>query len=284
MRGRDAARKSTPKINILQVFTIDLSEIQFVVNHNRMARSIKDVHDKDKKFFSEHYLSSARIDQHTGWQHWPSTSSSSWRHESERELEVSSLFFFCSLFFCYSWFRLQLTAIHCNRRCVWTEHPHTAYFLAHLHTFHPCSHAPHGSRCCSACLIKTCSSTCHHVSDRALSLRALTSSSLSSASTPSLISSSPLSWSSSSVWSKPPSTKSPAHPQNEEYCPVATQNPLTWQASNFTMIWSGQYCLENLNENLLKKSMSSATPQRRRCHTWSNWHQTSRMHAVFLGF
>ena len=49
-------------------------------------------------------------------------------------------------------------------RILWTEHPHTSYFLAHLHTFHP-----HGSRCCSACLIKTCSSTCHHVSDRALS-------------------------------------------------------------------------------------------------------------------
>ena len=33
--------------------------------------------------FSEDYLSSARIDQHTGWQYWPSTSSSSWWHESE---------------------------------------------------------------------------------------------------------------------------------------------------------------------------------------------------------
>ena len=34
MRGRDAARKSTSKVNILHVFTIDLSEIQFIVNHN----------------------------------------------------------------------------------------------------------------------------------------------------------------------------------------------------------------------------------------------------------
>ena len=32
MRGRDAVRKSTP--NIVQVFTIDFSEIQFIVNHN----------------------------------------------------------------------------------------------------------------------------------------------------------------------------------------------------------------------------------------------------------
>ena len=27
------------------------------------------------------------------------------------------------------------------RQRMWTEHPHTAYFLAHLRTFHPCSHA-----------------------------------------------------------------------------------------------------------------------------------------------
>ena len=34
MRGRDAVKKSTLKVNILQVFTIDFSEIQFIVNHN----------------------------------------------------------------------------------------------------------------------------------------------------------------------------------------------------------------------------------------------------------
>ena len=31
MRGRDAVRKSTPKVNTSQVFTIDFSEIQFIV-------------------------------------------------------------------------------------------------------------------------------------------------------------------------------------------------------------------------------------------------------------
>ena len=51
--------------------------------------------------------------------------------------------------------------------------------------------------------------------------------SLSSVSAPSLISSSPLSWSSSSMWSEPLSTRTPAHTQNEEYCPVAIHNPLT---------------------------------------------------------
>ena len=37
MRGRDAVKKSTPKENILQVFTIDLSEIQFIANHNSQS-------------------------------------------------------------------------------------------------------------------------------------------------------------------------------------------------------------------------------------------------------
>ena len=37
MRGRDAVRKSTPKVNILQEFTIDFSEIQFIVNHNSQS-------------------------------------------------------------------------------------------------------------------------------------------------------------------------------------------------------------------------------------------------------
>ena len=37
MRGRDAARKLTLKVNILQVFTIDFSEIQFIVNHNSQS-------------------------------------------------------------------------------------------------------------------------------------------------------------------------------------------------------------------------------------------------------
>ena len=37
MRGRDAAKKSTLKVNILQEFTIDFSEIQFIVNHNSQS-------------------------------------------------------------------------------------------------------------------------------------------------------------------------------------------------------------------------------------------------------
>ena len=37
MRGRDAVRKWPPKVNISQVFTIDFSEIQFIVNHNSQS-------------------------------------------------------------------------------------------------------------------------------------------------------------------------------------------------------------------------------------------------------
>ena len=37
MRGRDAPRKLILKVNILQVFTVDFSEIQFIVNHNSQS-------------------------------------------------------------------------------------------------------------------------------------------------------------------------------------------------------------------------------------------------------
>ena len=37
MRGRDAARKLTLKVNILQVFTIDFLEIHSIVNHNSQS-------------------------------------------------------------------------------------------------------------------------------------------------------------------------------------------------------------------------------------------------------
>ena len=37
LRGSDAARKLTLKVDIVQVFTIDVSEIQFIVNHNSQS-------------------------------------------------------------------------------------------------------------------------------------------------------------------------------------------------------------------------------------------------------
>ena len=37
MRGRDAVRKLTLKVDILQVFTIESSDIHFIVNHNSQS-------------------------------------------------------------------------------------------------------------------------------------------------------------------------------------------------------------------------------------------------------
>ena len=37
-----------------------------------------------QEVFSEDYFSSARVDQHTGWEYWPSSPSSTWWYASER--------------------------------------------------------------------------------------------------------------------------------------------------------------------------------------------------------
>ena len=54
MRGRDAARKLSLKVNILEVLTIDFSEIQFIVNHNSQSdgqnKSAKNGMNLHKKF------------------------------------------------------------------------------------------------------------------------------------------------------------------------------------------------------------------------------------------
>ena len=39
--------------------------------------------------------------------------------------------------FCYSWFRIQSKAIHCSRRGVWTDTPHT-FFLMHIARVNVC--------------------------------------------------------------------------------------------------------------------------------------------------
>ena len=36
-----------------------------------------------QEVFSKDYFSSARVDQHTGWEDWPSSTSSSWWYASE---------------------------------------------------------------------------------------------------------------------------------------------------------------------------------------------------------
>ena len=91
-----------------------------------------------------------------------------------------TIFLLESLFFCYTWFRLQLIAIHCNQRGMSTEHPHTVIFSC---TSHMCLHHIVAQGVAARFSWKTCSSTCRHVSDRSLSLFALISSSLSCVST-----------------------------------------------------------------------------------------------------
>ena len=184
MRGRDAVRKSTPKVNFLQEFNIDFSEIQFIVNHNSQSdgqnnsakrwtnwqnkitrtislqRNSKDTKDngillrtkqakmglwsfdliteavmmknrlhhesgepieepihtgqqrriqRGQEVFSEDYLSSVRVNQHTGWQYWLASPSSSWWYASEWRVgsELTQSFLLRSLFvtvgFVYSW-------------------------------------------------------------------------------------------------------------------------------------------------------------------------------------
>ena len=86
-------------------------------------------------------------------------------------------FFFAQISFCYSWFRLQSIGIHCNRRGVWTEHPHSAFFshiciLSSLCTHHIVAQAqgvarrvcikhvhPHVITCLSVCCFLVLSSS-----------------------------------------------------------------------------------------------------------------------------
>ena len=63
------------------------------------------------------------------------------------ELEVSSQnsFLLESLFFSYSGFRLQLIAIHWNRRRVYTDTPHMSFFSCTVRMLNDVSHH-NGSR------------------------------------------------------------------------------------------------------------------------------------------
>ena len=121
-----------------------------------------------------------------------------------------------------------------------------------------CAHAPHDSRCRSACLKKTCSSTCHHVSDRSLSLFVLTSSSLSSVSTFCSFSLSPLSWPSASMWSKPLSNITLAHTHN-----IAPRSKAPWryttQNESVDMDTDPSYsCDAEFYDELVGKALSGA--------------------------
>ena len=141
------------------------------------------------------------------------------------ELEVSSQFFiFAQTSFCCSWFRLQLIAIHCNRRGGGQNTFTRDFFSRTLSSL--CTHHIVAQGVARRVCIKhvhphviTCLSVFFFI--------VLSSSSVSRASTFSLTSTCFLFLTSAPIMSRTPSIKPKAHPQNEEYCPVAIYNPLT---------------------------------------------------------
>ena len=169
MRGRDAARKSTPKVNIWLVLTIDFSEIQLILNHNSHSdgqnKSAKNginlnkktihiisLHREKNRYQGQWYLSlnkagkngpvklrydfraavfmKNRLHHESGeqveepihpdqYRLWHLSSSTSWWDKSEWKWKwAHKTFSLIRILFCYSWFRLQSIAIHCDRRRV----------------------------------------------------------------------------------------------------------------------------------------------------------------------
>ena len=113
-----------------------------------------------QEVFSEDCFSSARVDQHTGMGILAFIYKFLVVVRIRMELEVSSQFYYFAQIshFCYSWFRLQSIAIHCNRRGVYTYTPHTRHF-------HPCAHI---TLWLKVSYDVSASSTCHHMSERLL--------------------------------------------------------------------------------------------------------------------
>ena len=201
MRGRDAARKFTLKVNILQVFTIDSSEIKFIVNHNSQSdgqsKSAKSGMNLQKKTI--HVISLQRKGEDTkinGISPWTNQAKmalwnfdpifellSPWKivYTTSQANKCKSLFLqnntgggiplqahrggtsldgigseLIRVFFkkntdqssfCCSWFRLQLMAIHCNRRGVYTDTPRTSFFSCTVRMLNDVSHH-NGTRTC----------------------------------------------------------------------------------------------------------------------------------------
>ena len=80
-----------------------------------------------QEVFSEDFFSSAPVDQHTGWECWPSSTSSTWWYAHNFFTLLRSFFVTVGC--------LQLTAIHCDRRSVDRTPSHETF-----RHFHPCAH------------------------------------------------------------------------------------------------------------------------------------------------
>ena len=166
MRGRDATKELTLKVNISKVFTYGFSETMSIVNHNSQSdgqsKSAKRCTDCPKQNHTCH-LSTEEFKRYQG--QWYLTLKKSGKMslcDFDQIFELQSLsktvfivsqvrklqnqfpqrntgdgplpqanhggdtskrlvelmINFLKRSFCFSWFRLQLMTIHCNRRCV----------------------------------------------------------------------------------------------------------------------------------------------------------------------
>ena len=111
----------------------------------------EDEYNKDKKFSPKITSPALELMNNKKCEYWPSITNSKWSPHLNGIGSVLTFFQQISFFFCYSWFRLQSIAIHCNRRCVWREHPHTRLFRDTIILWHT---SQCDARCRTTCLHK----------------------------------------------------------------------------------------------------------------------------------
>ena len=125
-----------------------------------------------QEVFSEDYFSSARVDQHTGWQYWPSSPSSSCWYASEWSWKWAHKFFICSNLSFLSQLvsftvgRSTVTDVGCGQdsltsyflmhftrvyTTLWLKMSHDVSFLKYVH--------PHVIACLSVCCFLVLSSS-----------------------------------------------------------------------------------------------------------------------------
>ena len=278
---RVEARKSTPKANILQVFTIDFSEIQFIVSHNSQSdgqnKSAKSGMNLRKKTIHTNALQKKRRRgqwhltlnkasrkraheastwsqsrchdeksltpriRRTNWRAHPSKSTKTTcpaleliniqdsdiglqlqvprgdAHPNGVGSELTEFFHFTQI--SLSFFFVTVGSVNSRQWSTVTDGRSGQNTLTPRIFWHICTHSilVHMHRMAQGVarrvFIKERSSTCHHVSDRSLSLLSFLH----------LL----------CPGDHPPCGRNRrvlnthAHPQNEKYCPVTIQNPLT---------------------------------------------------------
>ena len=103
----------------------------------RISQVNKDAYDKDNKFSLKMTCPALELtNTQDGIVGFHSQLPRGGTHPKGVGSELTFFYFAQIFFFCYSGFRLRSIAIHCNRRGVSTDTPHTRIFRH----FHPCSH------------------------------------------------------------------------------------------------------------------------------------------------